>query len=258
MTDYHCHLLPGIDDGPKTLEQSVRMAALLSEAGFSHVHCTPHMIRNVYDATTQEVFESIEFLQKELDRQGIELHLLGGREYCLDEHFTEYIDALVPLEGTGYLLVEIPPGVSQAMVMEGMAAIMNKGLKPMIAHPERCPMLTEESPKGLLRSLSTWLHHPLHEKMSLKHASQSTSLLECLISLDCAFQGNLGNLMGYYSKKAFTAFNRFKRQGLYSHAGTDAHSPEFLVSMLMLSKISGMFTLDDSARQGVQARTCAC
>lgn len=137
MIDYHCHLLPGIDDGPSTLDESIQMAKLLSESGFSSVYCTPHLIRHVHDASNTAVQQSLKELQAALDRRGIALRLQAGREYYMDNHFQKYLNDPMPLEGTRYLLIEIPSDSHEDMVLEIITAIRRKGLTPMIAHPER-------------------------------------------------------------------------------------------------------------------------
>src|SRR5665647_989200 len=85
MIDWHCHILPGLDDGPADIEKSLAMARLLAARGFATVYCTPHLIRGCYDATNDEVRRSLKELQQAITANGIPLALLAGREYYLDE-----------------------------------------------------------------------------------------------------------------------------------------------------------------------------
>jgi tyrosine-protein phosphatase YwqE len=62
-----------------------------------------------------------------LDHYGITLQLLEGREYCIDRHFHEYLDDLMPLERTRYLLIDIPPASSLGMVIEMVNMVVSKG-----------------------------------------------------------------------------------------------------------------------------------
>ncbi|NTV68219.1 MAG: phosphoesterase, partial [Chlorobaculum sp.] len=193
MTDYHCHILPGIDDGASTLDESIQMARLLAEAGFNSVHCTPHLIKHLYDASNAAVQRSIKELQAALDRKGIALKLLAGREYCMDNHFHEYLDDLMPLEGTRYLLIEIPSGSYQGMILETITAIRRKGLIPMIAHPERCRLLDEHQHHKIPKSLGFFRRNTIRGRIELEYSYQQIGLLDWLSGIECCFQGNVGS-----------------------------------------------------------------
>lgn len=228
MIDYHCHILPGIDDGPSTLDESIQMAKRLLSAGYSTVYCTPHKVKYLFDKSNEAVHRSIKDMQKELYRQGIAIKLLAGREYILDNHFLEYINDLMPLEGTSYLLIEIPSGSYQGMIIDSITAILNKGLTPMIAHPERCRMLTDQRSNKIPKSLSFFKRNSIYAKMRLEYSYQHIDLLEWLLHIDCAFQCNAGSLSGAYGRSVQKAAQRFLNNGMYTHVGTDAHDSVFL------------------------------
>ncbi len=228
MIDYHCHILPGLDDGPSTMDESVKMAKMLSAAGYSTVYCTPHKVKNLYDRSNDAVRRSIKEMQRELCRQGIALRLLAGREYILDNHFLEYINDLMPLEGTSYLLIEIPSGSYQGMILDSITAILHKGLTPMIAHPERCRILTDQRNNIIPKSLSFFRRNSIYAKMRLEYSYQHIDLLEWLLQIDCAFQCNAGSLSGTYGRSVQKASQRFLNNGIYTHLGTDAHDSFFL------------------------------
>ena len=139
--DWHCHLLPGIDDGPAELPESLEMAEILMKAGFSEVYCTPHCMRGGYDASSAVVREAVKELQRRLDAEGISLALHPGREYYLDEFFMEHLDDPLLLGGTRKLLIEIPGFMDPEYVRQTCYRIRMKGFIPVIAHPERCPLL---------------------------------------------------------------------------------------------------------------------
>lgn len=231
MIDYHCHLLPGIDDGPSTLDESIQMAKLLSESGFRAVYCTPHLIRHVYDASNTAVEQSIKELQAALDRQGIALRLLAGREYYMDNHFQKYLNDPMPLEGTRYLLIEIPSDSHQDMVLEIITAIRHKGLTPMIAHPERCLMLASQRNHIIPKSLGFFRRNTLRGRMALEYSYQHIELLDWLSGFECGFQGNAGSFAGMYGRPIQEQAKHFWQQKIYTHYGTDAHSPEFIVKL---------------------------
>lgn len=250
MIDYHCHILPGIDDGPSTLDESVQMARLLSEAGFTSVYCTPHRIWNLYDASNAAVQRAITSLQTELDRKGIALRLLAGREYCVDNHFHEYLDDLIPLEGTRFLLIEIPSGSRQSVVLEAMAAIMRKGFTPMIAHPERCRILTSHQHHKIPKSLGFFRRSTIRGRMELEYSYQHIDLLDWLLGCECGFQGNVGSFAGLYGRAIRDGAKHLWQQRLYTHFGTDAHSSEFLVKLT--GELRKTKSLTSSCLKGLQ------
>ncbi|HHE07923.1 MAG TPA: phosphoesterase, partial [Chlorobaculum parvum] len=73
MTDYHCHLLPNIDDGPTTIDESIEMAKLLVNAGYDTVYCTPHLIKGLYEADNKTVKTAVNDLQNALNQEKIAL-----------------------------------------------------------------------------------------------------------------------------------------------------------------------------------------
>ena len=208
------------------------MARLLAEAGFNSVHCTPHLIKHLYDASNATVQRSIRELQTALDRKGITLKLLAGREYCMDNHFHEYLDDLLPLEGTRYLLIEIPSGSYQGMILETITAIRRKGLIPMIAHPERCRLLDEHQNHKIPKSLGFFRRNTIRGRMALEYSYQQIGLLDWLSGIECGFQGNAGSFAGMAGRSAQESAKRFWQHKIYTHYGTDAHTPEFLEKLV--------------------------
>ena len=136
-TDYHCHILPGVDDGPKEKDESIEMARLLAGAGYREVYCTPHLIKGMYEVSNEEVLHGRDKLQRELEKQGIGITLHSGREYYLDEFLLDYISKPLLLEGTTCMMIEIPNNTSVDLVKETLFVIKRRGYTPLIAHPER-------------------------------------------------------------------------------------------------------------------------
>ena len=107
MIDYHCHLLPGLDDGPKEIDESVAMAAALLKAGFRKIYCTPHLMKGCYDADNQAVLSAVIILQKRLTAENIKIEIFPGREYYLDEFLGGYLKHPLTLGKTNYIMIEI-------------------------------------------------------------------------------------------------------------------------------------------------------
>jgi len=228
-TDWHCHLLPGIDDGPQTWEEAVVMARGLREAGFNRVYCTPHLMRGAFEADRETVDATRHTLQTRLRREGIELELMPGREYYLDEYFPEYLRTSLPLGETSFLMMEIPAIASPDLVKDACYAIHRQGLIPMIAHPERCrlfalpkrPARPDPGDSCYDRSFLPRLWSRIRPSESKRYAEQ---LVRYLQELDCAFQGNLLSFAGRYGDEVCTSARRLQRAGVFTHFGTDLHS----------------------------------
>jgi protein-tyrosine phosphatase len=230
MTDYHCHLLPCIDDGPSTIDESIEMARLLSKAGYHTVYCTPHLIKGRYEADNNSVKKSINDLQETLNRNGIPLKLLHGREYYLDSNFMDYLDDLMPLENTSNVLIEIPPHTYPGMVEDSLSAIMRQNLTPMLAHPERCELFVEKKITDVPRKKATLksLFHRINSSplpLPRQEEESDNKLLLWMIGNKCAFQSNLPSFKGIYGEKIQATAQYLDSLGVYTHSGTDAHSP---------------------------------
>jgi protein-tyrosine phosphatase len=219
MLDWHSHLLPGLDDGPATLDESIEMAAALLKAGFAGVHCTPHLIKGIFDADNSSVKASLSILQARLKEEDIDLRLLTGREYYLDEFLIDYLKDPITLGETKYVLVEIPNPIPPEFAKETCFRIKRSGFIPMIAHPERCnlfaPFEKRETPRFLFFDSKFNVEDP---------KPNEPSLLDYLKDLGCAFQANLGSFAGWYGAQVQQTANYLKKMDVYTHFGTDAHS----------------------------------
>jgi protein-tyrosine phosphatase len=220
MFDFHCHILPGLDDGPTTSEESVEMAAALCKAGFTAVYCTPHLIKGTYDADNEAVRTAAAVLQKRLNNENISLELFPGREYYLDEFLSEYLENPLPLGGTNFIMLEIPINISPELIKEACFKIKRRGFIPMIAHPERCGIFG--MPQKREKSWFRFTDSQRNDKNSKQY--NSSRLVEYLKDIGCAVQGNLGSFLGLYGSQAQKTANRLRKMEIYTHFGTDLHS----------------------------------
>jgi len=217
LIDFHCHILPALDDGPDDIDESVAMAAALRDAGYRAVYCTPHLIRGSFDADNGAVKSAVSMLQERLKAENIDLEIFPGREYYMDEFLAGYLKDPLPLGETRYIMVEISNHASAEFVKETCFRIKCFGFTPMIAHPERCRLFA--MPKKI-NGIQSWFSGP-KKKDSKQPAS---SLLEYLKEIDCAFQGNLGSFEGLYGSEVRQTANYLKKNEIFTHFGTDAHS----------------------------------
>lgn len=226
MIDWHCHLLPGIDDGAPDLEEALAMARSLAASGYRQICCTPHAMCGVYDNDRQRVEQALADLQRQLDAAGIALQLLPGMEYYLDEYFPGHLANPVPLGATRLLLVEIPSRAHPEMIRDHLFQIVRQGLVPLLAHPERIPSLrwSDSRPSGGLWSRLT-------SRLSTPSTEAQFDLLD-LRALGCQFQGNLGSLGGYYGPEVKSRAQALLQGGFYDRFGTDGHHQRGLAQIL--------------------------
>lgn len=189
LTDCHSHILFGVDDGLKTLEDSLAVLAYYEEIGVKEVWCTPHIMEDVPN-TTAGLREKFAQLQTAYNGP-IKLHLAA--EYMLDTLFEERLDEgdfLTMTDDT--ILVETstwnpPPD------MTGMLRRVQKaGYRPLLAHPERYRYMNDVA-------------------------------YERLYKMGIHFQLNVGSLVGYYGETAMRNAQELLKKGWYSEIGSDCH-----------------------------------
>jgi protein-tyrosine phosphatase len=211
MIDWHCHILPGVDDGPEDIRQSVALAASLADGGFTEVYCTPHLVRGCFETGNDAVRAGVAVLQERLNACGIPIALRCGREYCLDEYLQAALEDPLPLGDSRQILVEIPHHAAAERVRHLVYDVVRAGFTPVIAHPERCPLFMP--PRRLAGNGGI-------------RGPAETPLLSYLRELGCSFQGNLGSFGGFYGGRVRCAALSMRDAGIYDRYGSDLHAPE--------------------------------
>lgn len=235
MIDRHCHILPGIDDGPETLAESLEMAKLLAAAGFRQVYCTPHCLLGRFDNRPSQVQKATDHLQKELHRAQIPLLLSPGMEYPLDEYFPVVLEQPQPLGDSRLLLVEVPRQVAMELVKENIQRILQRGLIPLLAHPERSKPLYRNPSLRKAGSFPAWTGR-LMGRGNQPDITDSATVpplpQQELQAMGCLFQGNLPSFSDRYGRKVRQQALVNLDQGLYSCFGSDGHDAESLRTFL--------------------------
>ncbi|RCW77379.1 tyrosine-protein phosphatase [Saliterribacillus persicus] len=146
MIDIHCHILPGIDDGAKHTEESVRMAKAAIAQGIDTIIATPHHLNGSYTNTKQDILQMVDSLNNRLQEENIPLTVLPGQETRIYGEMIADLEvgALLPLnETSGYLFVELPSNHVPRYTKQLMFDLQMQGIKPIIVHPERNKELLE-------------------------------------------------------------------------------------------------------------------
>jgi protein-tyrosine phosphatase len=223
--DYHCHLLPSVDDGSTDPQESVAMARILASAGFSVVHCTPHRIKGCYENEPEIVRQATRQLQRLIHEEGIDVTLVPGTEHYLDEFLIDQLPEALTTGLSRHLLVEAPFRCGPEMVTAMVFGLANRGLIPLIAHPERCSVFDPGPPHGSRGAFSF-----LRGKQ--KRQDLSGSLIAGLREAGCRYQGNLGSFAGIYGSEIKERAVLFLKEGIYSCVGSDAHRSDHLARHL--------------------------
>lgn len=140
VIDIHCHILPGIDDGAQTIEDSISMARLAVQEGITSIIATPHYKNGSYENKKQDILVKVAELNNALEKEAISLEILPGQEPRIyGEMLEDYEkDEILTLNyGGKYLFVELPSGHVPRYTERLLYDIQMKGLTPIIVHPER-------------------------------------------------------------------------------------------------------------------------
>lgn len=140
MIDMHCHILPGLDDGPERLEETVDMAKTAAEKGIDTMIATPHHNNGTYINERQDILGATDFVNAQIQQHGIPLDILPGQEIQLNDEIVHDLQRglLLPLnQSTKYVLLELPnahiPPYTRRLIFD----LQMEGYIPVIAHPER-------------------------------------------------------------------------------------------------------------------------
>ena len=139
MIDIHCHMLPGVDDGPRSMEEAVAMARMAVEDGIQGVLCTPHWHPMIWPNERESVILAVERMRERLDAEGVELKLWAGCELSLDPDLDEGLEGgrLATLNGGSWVLLELPGAVVPPGIDDYLWNFHQRGYRVVLAHPER-------------------------------------------------------------------------------------------------------------------------
>lgn len=144
MVDLHCHLLPGIDDGSKSMAISLRLAREATENGVTHALLTPHHMNGRYVNHKTDVIQQTKEFADELTKHKIPLTVFPGQEVRINGNLLAALDQddiLFADTGNQYLMLEFPdddvPHYTDRMIF----ALQQRGITPVIVHPERNTMI---------------------------------------------------------------------------------------------------------------------
>lgn len=200
-TDMHSHLIPGIDDGSKSMEESIELVKRLVGYGLKKIITTPHIMSEYYRNTPEIIQMGLEDLRKAVKQEGIEILIEAAAEYYMDEIFLEKIKGGEKMLtfGDNYILVETGFINKPQMLLDIIFHLEMAGYKPILAHPERYQYLIMDK-----------------------------KLQEELFERKLLFQVNLLSFTGFYSKQVKDFGEMLVEKGVVALLGTDCHNERYL------------------------------
>lgn len=196
MKDLHCHIIPGIDDGAKRIEDTLKMAQMAQDDGIEEIVATPHFMEGRFEVPYLEVKEKVKKLNDIILENGLKTKILPGQEIFLNKNTLEYFEKglIGGLNDSRFFLFELNPIKFDKRIPDILYELGLHGVHPVIAHPER-----------------------------YKYIIEDTTRLNRLIEEGCSFQLNIGSLEGTFGKEVKRCAEKLLDLGIYDFIGTDAH-----------------------------------
>ncbi|MCH3883157.1 MULTISPECIES: tyrosine-protein phosphatase [Tenacibaculum] len=201
FVDIHSHLLPGIDDGAKNLDDSIELISKMSSYGIRNFITTPHVLGDIYPNSTNVILQKLEEVKVELKKRNMNsISISVAAEYMLDNEFFMRLknNDILTLKGN-YILVEMSFFNEPFNLSDILFEIQLKGYRPVLAHPERYG----------------FYHNNFEAFYKLKKAG-------------VLFQLNLLSLTEHYGKSVQKTANKLINENLYDFVGTDTHHKNHL------------------------------
>jgi protein-tyrosine phosphatase len=211
-TDIHSHLLPGIDDGVETYEESLEIIKAFQQLGFRKLITTPHVMQDFYDNDASKILDRLKELRIRLKEANISMQIEAAAEYYLDESLIrklEMPEELLTFGAKKYLLFETS-FINKPMYLDDFLFLaQSKGYTPVLAHPERYAFVHNER-----------------------------ELIPALLERGLLLQVNMNSLVGYYSRDVQKMAQRLIDQRQVHFLGSDCHSRKHLDAMMEVMRTS--------------------
>ena len=201
FVDIHSHLLPGIDDGAKNIEDSMALIETMRSYGIKNFITTPHVLGDVYPNTPEIIQSKLVEVREALQERGMQdVTISAAAEYMLDEQFAKWLKKgeILTLRDN-YVLVEMSYFSAPINLYDLLFEVQLKGYKPILAHPERY----------------NFYHNDFDSYYKLKKAG-------------CLFQLNFLSLTEQYGKNVQKISQKLLQLGMYDFIGTDTHHSRHL------------------------------
>jgi protein-tyrosine phosphatase len=216
--DIHSHLLPGIDDGAQTFEESLRLTRALQGFGVTEIITTPHIMQNVWNNTAEQIVSAKDKTIEELQKNNVNIPFQAAAEYLMDDQFVRLFQSqdLLTLKGN-QVLVEMSYINAPMQLYSILFDLQVAGYTPVLAHPERY----------------FFYHKNFNEYVKLKRAG-------------CLFQLNLLATVGYYGAEITKIAEKLLSKGMYSYVGSDVHHDKHIAAFEQKIRIKDVVPLNEA------------
>lgn len=195
--DIHSHILYGIDDGSKTLEESIEIIKQHIEMGFKDIVLTPHYIENSkYETDNKEKTKLLETLKKETKKQKLDINLYLGNEVFVNNILEIKKEKISKINNSKYLLIEFPMNEKPKNINNILYELKIQGIIPVIAHPERYSFV-----------------------------QKNPDLVDEWIEEGALLQSNYGSIIGVYGDNAKKTIKKLLKKNKIKALATDIHFP---------------------------------
>lgn len=214
--DMHSHLLPALDDGLQTMEETIQFVEELNKMGYEKLICTPHILSSVHPNTPETILPRLAEVQQALQENNCKVKIEAAAEYMIDHEFEQSIrrgDRLLTF-GKNFILVEMSYLAPSPNLDQVIFDLRLAGLQPIIAHPERY----------------NYYHHNFEAYKKMKDSG-------------CWFQVNLLSLSGYYGKHIKKAGEKLIAEGMIDLVGTDMHHMNHMNATKMFASHKDLYKI---------------
>ena len=203
VIDMHSHLIPGIDDGSRSMDETIAMLAKFESLGYKKIITTPHIMQEVYPNTSEIINQGLKQVQETAKSLGLSIEIEAAAEYYFDDHLIELIKQKDILSfGQNYVLVEFsfhtPPIFEDQLFFEMQMA----KYKPVLAHFERYP----------------YFHDSLDKVKEYRDKGVN-------------IQVNLNSLTGHYGPQVRKQAEKLIDANLVDFVGSDCHRMQHLMML---------------------------
>ena len=223
MIDFHTHILPNIDDGSRSIEETFNLIKEAKSVGFEAIISTSHYIEEYYETNTPEREVWINAIYENLQTKNIDINLYLGNEIYLSENIIKLLEEgkASTINDTSYVLFEMPLNAEPMNLYDIIYEMMQYKLVPILAHPERYSFVQKEP-----------------------------ELIYDLIEKGVLMQANFGSILGIYGEKAQIIVKKFFESNMIHFLGTDVHRqnsiyPKVPEALAQITKIIGVQKVDE-------------
>lgn len=217
MIDFHTHILPNIDDGSRSIEETFNLIKEAKNVGFEAIISTSHYIEEYYETNAPEREVWINAIYENLQAKNVDINLYLGNEIYLSENIIKLLEEgkASTINDTSYVLFEMPLNAEPMNLYDVIYEMMQYKLVPILAHPERYSFVQKEP-----------------------------ELIYDLIEKGVLMQANFGSILGIYGEKAQIIVRKFFESNMIHFLGTDVHRqnsiyPKVPEALVEITKIIG-------------------